>query len=75
MRTHAEIIEDAGGWREIRDRLGMASDDNKSKFWFFRDRIPARYWKALVDLKLTSLDELALAEHRKRYLKETGRAA
>jgi hypothetical protein len=70
MRTHAEILRDAGGWRAVRDALGMAADDAKVKFWFFRDSIPCDYWKALADLKLTSAEELALAAHRRRYLKE-----
>lgn len=70
MRTHAEIIRDAGGWRAIRDALGMGTDDPKVKFWFSRDSIPCEYWKALADLGLTSAEELALAAHRRRYLRE-----
>ena len=50
MRTHAEIIRDAGGWRAVRDALAMPTDDAKVKFWFFRDSIPCEYWKALADL-------------------------
>lgn len=73
MRTHSEIIRDAGGWRIVRDKLELGSDDAKVKFWFFRDSIPCDYWKALADLGLTSAEELALAAHRRRYLK--GRAA
>ena len=71
MRTHAEIIRDAGGWRLVRDALGLAEDSAKAKFWFFRDSIPAEYWKALTDLGLTTTEELALAAHRRRYLRET----
>ena len=70
MRTHAEIIRDAGGWRSVRDALGLPTDDAKVKFWFFRDSIPCEYWKALADLSLTTVEELALAAHRRRYLKE-----
>lgn len=70
MRTHAEIIRDAGGWRAVRDALGLQTDDYKVKFWFFRDSIPAEWFKALADLGYTDLDELALAAHRRRYLKE-----
>jgi len=70
MRTHAEIIRDSGGWRRVRDLLSLPEDDAKPKFWFFRDSIPCDYWKALADLKLTTADELALAAHRRRYLKE-----
>jgi hypothetical protein len=70
MRTHAEIIRDAGGWHAVRDVLGMASTDAKVKFWFFRDSIPCEYWKTLADLNLTTVEELALWAHRRRYLRE-----
>ena len=65
MRTHAEIISEAGGWRELRRQLGMATDDSRPKFWFFRDSIPSEYWVPLVELSLTTLEELALASYRR----------
>ena len=71
MRTHAEIIRDAGGWRDLRDRLGLDIENAKVKFWFFRDSIPCEYWKALADMNLTTVEELALAAHRRRYLRES----
>lgn len=71
MRTHAEIIRDAGGWRAVRDAVGLPSEDARVKFWFFRNSIPCEYWKALADLKLTTAEELALAAHRRRYLRES----
>jgi hypothetical protein len=74
MRTHAEIIRDAGGWREVRNALALPTDDARCKFWFFRDSIPCEYWKALADLEFTSVEELALAAHRKRYLREAANA-
>jgi hypothetical protein len=74
MRTHAEIIADAGGWKALREKLGLKSDDYKVKFWFFRNSIPAEYWKAVTDLNLTTVEELALAAHRRRYLKERSAA-
>jgi len=70
MRTHTEIIIDAGGWRKVRDLLDLPSGDTKVKFWFFRDSIPAEWFKALADLDVTTVEELALASHRRRYLKE-----
>jgi hypothetical protein len=70
MRTHAEIIEDAGGWRATRDKLGLPLTDFRVKFWFFRDSIPGDYWKALDDCGMASVEELALAAHRRRYLRE-----
>lgn len=70
MRTHAEIIRDAGGWRDVRAALGLPTTDYKVKFWFFRDSIPAEWFKAVADLGLSTPDELTLAAHRKRYLRE-----
>jgi hypothetical protein len=70
MRTHAEILRDGGGWKAVRDQLGLKSDDAKVKFWFFRDSIPAEWFTALAALNLTTVEELALAAHRRRYLKE-----
>lgn len=70
MRTHAEIIRDAGGWRAVRDALGFSTDDARVKFWFFRNSIPAEYFQALVALNLTTAEELALWPHRRRYLRE-----
>jgi hypothetical protein len=75
MRTHAEIIQDAGGWRAVRTALAMATDDYKVKFWFFRNSIPAPYWQALADQKLATVEELALWSHRRRYLREREKAA
>lgn len=73
MRTHAEIIRDAGGWRALRERMRHPETDSRAKFWFFRDSIPAEYWKEVTDLGLTTADELALAAHRRRLA--GGRAA
>lgn len=69
MRTHAEIIRDAGGWRALRERLGLPEESGKVKFWFFRDSIPAEYWKTICDFGMTTPEELILAAHRKGYLK------
>lgn len=70
MRTHAEIIRDAGGWRVVRDRLGLHEENTIPKFWWHRDSIPCDYWTALAELKLTTVEELALFAHRRRYLRE-----
>jgi hypothetical protein len=72
VRTHSEIIEDAGGWRLVRDGLKMPADDAKVKFWFFRDSIPGEWWVAMANAFDTTVDELALHAHRRRYLRERG---
>lgn len=70
MRTHKEIIEDSGGWRAVRQKLGMSEDEYRAKFWYFRDSIPCEFWVDLEQLGLTTVQELAQAAHRRRYLKE-----
>lgn len=70
MRSHSEIIEDGGGWRSVRDKLGMPKAETRAKFWHFRDNIPGQYWSDIVRAELASLDELAAAAARQRYLKE-----
>lgn len=70
MRTHSEIIEDGGGWRAVRDTLGMPKSETRAKFWHFRDNIPGQYWVDIVGAGLATFDELAAAAARQRYLKE-----
>jgi hypothetical protein len=69
MRTHTEIIRDAGGWRKVRATLGLPTTDYKVKFWFFRNSIPAEWFQAMAEHGFSTSDELALWKHRKRYLK------
>jgi hypothetical protein len=62
MRTHAEIIRDAGGPQKVRDRLGLDPKKFETvKSWFVRDSIPAEHWRRLADEGLATLHELAVA--------------
>lgn len=59
MRTHLQIIADAGGYRALADKLGEAP--NRARFWERRQSIPPNKWKAVSDAGLATLEELALA--------------
>lgn len=61
MRTHAQIIRDAGGALVIHSRLGLTGKLSTVKSWFARDSIPSDYWLALAKLRVCSLTELATA--------------
>lgn len=69
LRTHKEIIEDGGGWRDVRAKLGHTADDTRVKFWYWRDSIPSEYWMNFSECGLASFDELANAHMRKKYLR------
>ena len=59
MRSHAQIILDAGGYRAVFLRLHPDGKLQTVKSWVLRDNIPAEYWRGLVDQGLCTLDELA----------------
>lgn len=57
MRTHDQIIVDAGGPTVVARQVGARPGTVKQ--WRRAGSIPAPYWQALALLKLASLDELA----------------
>lgn len=59
MRTHEQIIRDAGGPTAIA-RLAQA-DPNRAKQWVRNKSIPGRYWAAIAANGGASLEELATA--------------
>lgn len=59
MRTHAQIITDAGG-PAILD-AATQSKPGTAKQWRRIDSIPAAHWSALADNGITTLEELAAA--------------
>jgi hypothetical protein len=67
MRSHAQIIRDAGGYRAVYVKLHWKGKIHTVKSWVLRDNIPAEHWRALVDLGLCTLDELATALAIKKY--------
>lgn len=65
MRTHEQIIADAGGYRALAERLDLP--ESRVRFWERRESIPPEQWKAVSDAGLATLEELAVAAaERKR---------
>lgn len=64
MRTHAQIIDAAGGVGPLAKAL--AAPYNRVRQWPASDSIPAPYWNAVVAAGIATLDELAAAAERKR---------
>ena len=62
MRTHADVIRDAGGAQKVRELLGLPPKQFETvKSWFIRNSIPGEYWWRLSLAGLAELDELAVA--------------
>jgi len=59
MRSHAQIIRDAGGYQALYKRLHWNGKVETVKSWALRDSIPGEHWRALADQGLCTLDELA----------------
>lgn len=59
MRSHAQIISEAGGPTRLANLLGLAPGTVKQ--WRRTSSIPGAYWKALKVAGLATLDELASA--------------
>ena len=67
MRSHSQIIIDAGGYRKVSEQLHWPGRIQTIKSWVLRDNIPCEYWRALVDQRIATLDELATwAAHKSR---------
>lgn len=64
MRSHSQIISDAGGVAGLSRALGAPY--NRVRQWPASDSIPAPYWASVVALGFATLSELAAAAERKR---------
>lgn len=64
MRTHTQIIDDAGGYQKVAERIGEPA--TRVRFWARRDSIPAEVWKRVADKRVASLTELASAAEARR---------
>jgi hypothetical protein len=67
MRSHSQIIRDAGGYRAVYLKLHWNGKAQTVKSWVLRDNIPAEHWRGMVDQGLCTLDELATWAATKRY--------
>lgn len=56
MRTHLQIISDAGGYRKLADHLGLAAE--RVRFWERRRSIPLESWRAVEEAGVATRDEL-----------------
>lgn len=66
MRTHRDVIRDAGGVAVVARKLSLAQRPTTVQSWWQRDSIPGEYWLMLAQHELASLPELALAAATRR---------
>lgn len=59
MRTHQQIIIDAGGYQAVASKLGEPA--GRVRFWHRRSSIPAEAWKVCAEKRICTLRELAEA--------------
>jgi hypothetical protein len=75
MRTHRQIVADAGGPKKLHRRLGIAGGYETVKSWAMRDRIPSHYWLRLANEGVATLHELAVAADAKGDDRQQSQAA
>ena len=63
MRTHPDIIRDAGGAAGLTEKIGV--NLNTARSWVQRGRIPVEAFSALANANIAAMDEL-LATRRPR---------
>lgn len=59
MRSHAQIIAAAGGYRALAAKLGLSAE--RVRFWERRKAIPPTHWVDVAGAKVATLKELAEA--------------
>jgi hypothetical protein len=64
MRTHEQIILDAGGYKALADKIGQPQ--SRVRFWQRRGSIPPAAWPALAERRVAGLRELAEAAAAKK---------
>jgi hypothetical protein len=67
MRSHSDIVKEFGAsklYAALADRFEL--HQTTPQRWADRDSIPGEYWKALSDLNVATLEELAEGANRKR---------
>ncbi|MGV3580021.1 hypothetical protein [Brevundimonas sp.] len=70
MRTHAEIIADAGGPSQVLLRLTLSASIHTVRSWVQRNSIPAEHWAAFAAGGLATLEELATGAAQRRSASE-----
>jgi hypothetical protein len=64
MRTHQQIINDAGGPAAV--ARAVNADPGTAKQWRRLNSIPATYWAEVARQKIATLDELAAGAEARR---------
>lgn len=65
MRTHLDIIADAGGPTKMGARIQVEA--GLVHAWKRENSIPAAYWARVVDAEISNLDELAAAAEARKF--------
>jgi len=65
MRSHPDIIADAGGPTKLAATISV--EKGLVSAWKRENSIPAAYWPRLVAAELTTLDELAAAAEARKF--------
>lgn len=73
MRSHLQIIDDAGG--PAKTARAISADPGMVKQWKRTDSIPGPYWAAIAAASIATLDELAEAVAGRAKLIEQADAA
>lgn len=69
MRTHSQIIDDAGGHKALAEKLSAAGESltpEQTRFWVLRKSIPADKWRAVERAGIANVDELLSYVEQKR---------
>lgn len=64
MRTHKQIITDAGGYKQLAVTTGQA--EGRARFWERRESIPPDVWPVMIEKGLTTLEELSAAHAQRK---------
>ncbi len=59
MRSHLQIVTDAGNDHAVAAMMGADAKPFNVRDWRLRNSIPAERWKRFVDLRLATYEELA----------------
>ena len=76
MRTHLQIIDEAGGYKALAEKLTAAGhrfSAEQTRFWARRETIPPERWPAMAEAGLATIEELTIAFATKK-LAEDARA-
>lgn len=61
MRTHLQIISDAGGYKKLAETIAPGNEvlRRNARFWERRKSIPHDQWPAVIAAGIATLEELS----------------